>query len=97
MRQHGSKERLILLVRGVKNIGHRGDVPPDVEILQIHPVQGLVLGAYYLVNAHVGGIGAPLFGFLAQGVGIATAFNWIGIAFVAMSGISLVIGRRFAR
>ena len=42
-------------------------------------------------------IGAPLFGFLAQGVGIATAFSWIGIAFVAMSGISLVIGRRFAR
>ena len=49
------------------------------------------------ICAHVGGIGAPLFGFLAEGVGLATAFNWIGIAFVAMSGISLVIGRRFAR
>ena len=56
-----------------------------------------VLGAYYLVNAHVGGIGAPLFGFLAEGVGIGTAFSWIGVAFVGMSAVSLVIGRRFAR
>jgi FSR family fosmidomycin resistance protein-like MFS transporter len=56
-----------------------------------------VLGGYYLLNAHVGGIGAPLFGFLAQAVGIATAFSWIGIAFVVMSALALVIGRRFAR
>jgi FSR family fosmidomycin resistance protein-like MFS transporter len=56
-----------------------------------------VLGAYYLVNAHVGGIGAPLFGFLAEAVGLATAFSWIGIAFVGMSAVSLVVGRRFAR
>ena len=53
-----------------------------------------VLGAYYLLNAHVGGIGAPLFGFLAEAVGLATAFSWIGIAFVAMSAVALVIGRR---
>jgi MFS family permease len=53
-----------------------------------------VLGAYYLVNAHVGGIGAPLFGFLAEAVGLATAFGWMGIAFVAMSALAVVIGRR---
>ena len=53
-----------------------------------------VLGAYYLVNAHVGGIGAPLFGFLAEAVGLATDFSWIGIAFVALSVVALVIGRR---
>jgi MFS transporter, FSR family, fosmidomycin resistance protein len=53
-----------------------------------------VLGAYYLVNAHVGGVGAPLFGFLAEAVGLATAFGWIGIAFVAMSALAVVIGRR---
>ena len=53
-----------------------------------------VLGAYYLLNAHVGGIGAPLFGFLAEAVGLATAFSWIGIAFVALSVVALVIGRR---
>ena len=53
-----------------------------------------VLGAYYLLNAHVGGIGAPLFGLLAQGVGIATAFSWMGIAFVVMSAFVLVVGRR---
>ena len=56
-----------------------------------------VLGGYYLLNAHVGGIGAPLFGFLAEAVGLSTAFSWIGIAFVAMSAVSLVLGRRFAR
>ncbi len=53
-----------------------------------------VLGAYYLLNAHVGGIGAPLFGFLAEAVGLATAFSWMGIAFVVMSAVALVIGRR---
>jgi MFS family permease len=53
-----------------------------------------VLGAYYLVNAHVGGIGAPLFGVLAEAVGISTAFTWIGVAFVGMSAAALLIGRR---
>jgi FSR family fosmidomycin resistance protein-like MFS transporter len=53
-----------------------------------------VLGGYYLLNAHVGGIGAPLFGLLAEAVGIGTAFSWIGIAFVVMSALALVIGRR---
>src|SRR5206468_3879166 len=53
-----------------------------------------VLGGYYLLNAHVGGIGAPLFGFLAEAVGLANAFSWIGIAFVAMSAVALVVGRR---
>ena len=46
------------------------------------------------MNAHVGGIGAPLFGFLAEAVGLATAFSWIGIAFVAMSAVALLVGRR---
>ena len=53
-----------------------------------------VLGGYYLLNAHVGGIGAPLFGFLAEAVGLGSAFSWIGVAFVAMSAVALVIGRR---
>lgn len=53
-----------------------------------------VLGGYYLLNAHVGGIGAPVFGFLAEAVGLATAFSWMGIAFVAMSAVALLVGRR---
>jgi len=53
-----------------------------------------VLGGYYLLNAHVGGIGAPLFGFLAEAVGLGTAFSWIGIAFVVMSAVALLVGRR---
>ena len=53
-----------------------------------------VLGGYYLLNAHVGGIGAPIFGFLAEAVGLANAFSWMGIAFVVMSAVALVIGRR---
>ncbi|HJW49787.1 MAG TPA: MFS transporter [Candidatus Limnocylindria bacterium] len=53
-----------------------------------------VLGAFYLVNAEIGGLGAPLFGVLAQGVGLATAFAWIGIAFALLSVVVLVVGRR---
>ena len=53
-----------------------------------------VLGAYYLANAHVGGIGAPLFGFLAEAVGIGAAFNGIALAFVGLSGVTLLVGRR---
>lgn len=53
-----------------------------------------VLGGYYLLNAHVGGIGAPLFGFLAEAIGLGPAFTWIGIAFVAMSAVALLVGRR---
>jgi membrane protein implicated in regulation of membrane protease activity len=50
-----------------------------------------VLGAFYLVNAEIGGLGAPLF---AQTVGLATAFAWIGIAFAVLSVGVLVVGRR---
>jgi FSR family fosmidomycin resistance protein-like MFS transporter len=53
-----------------------------------------VLGAFYLVNAEIGGLGAPLFGVLAQGVGLATAFAWIGVAFALLSVVVLVVGRR---
>jgi MFS transporter, FSR family, fosmidomycin resistance protein len=53
-----------------------------------------VLGAYYLVNAEIGGFGAPLFGFLAEGVGITTAFGWIGIGFLLLSLFVLTVGRR---
>ena len=53
-----------------------------------------VLGAFYLVNAEIGGLGAPLFGILAQGVGLATAFAWIGVAFALLSVFVFVVGRR---
>ncbi|HEV8535618.1 MAG TPA: MFS transporter [Candidatus Limnocylindria bacterium] len=55
-----------------------------------------VLGAYYLVNAEIGGFGAPLFGVLAETVGLSTAFAWIGIAFVGLSGLTLIAARRLA-
>jgi FSR family fosmidomycin resistance protein-like MFS transporter len=53
-----------------------------------------VLGAFYLANAEIGGLGAPLFGLLAEGAGLTTAYGWIGIAFVVMSAVVLVVGRR---
>jgi MFS family permease len=53
-----------------------------------------VLGAFYLANAEIGGLGAPIFGLLAEGVGLTTAFGWIGIAFVVMSAVALLVGRR---
>ena len=53
-----------------------------------------VLGAFYLANAEIGGLGAPLFGVLAEAVGLATAFAWIGVAFAVFSVGVLVVGRR---
>ena len=53
-----------------------------------------VLGAFYLANAEIGGLGAPLFGVFAEGVGLTTAFGWIGIGFLVLSVVALVIGRR---
>jgi len=56
--------------------------------------RGTVLGAYYLANQEIGGIGAPLFGLLATGIGIGAAMSYMGIALVALSAASIVIGRR---
>ena len=56
--------------------------------------RGTVLGAYYLANQEIGGIGAPLFGLLATGIGIGAAMSYMGIALVALSAASVVIGRR---
>ncbi|CAN5127594.1 MFS transporter [soil metagenome] len=56
--------------------------------------RGTVLGAYYLVNAEIGGIGAPVFGLLANGIGIGLAMSYLGAAFVALSIFAVLIGRR---
>jgi MFS family permease len=53
-----------------------------------------VLGAYYLANAEIGGLGAPFFGILAEAAGLASAFTWMALAFAAMSAIALLVGRR---
>lgn len=56
--------------------------------------RGTVLGAYYLANAEIGGIGAPLFGLLATAIGIGAAMSYMGIALVLLSLVSVVVGRR---
>ncbi len=56
--------------------------------------RGTVLGAYYLVNAELGGIGAPAFGLLAMAIGIGAAMSYLGIALVLLSLVSVVVGRR---
>lgn len=56
--------------------------------------RGTVLGAYYLANAEIGGIGAPVFGLLATAIGIAAAMSYLGLALVALSVMSVVVGRR---
>ena len=56
--------------------------------------RGTVLGAYYLANAEIGGIGAPLFGLLAMAIGIGAAMSYMGIALVVLSAASVLIGRR---
>lgn len=56
--------------------------------------RGTVLGAYYLANAEIGGIGAPVFGLLATAIGIGAAMSYMGLALVALSAIAVVVGRR---
>ena len=56
--------------------------------------RGTVLGAYYLANAEIGGIGAPAFGLLATAIGIGAAMSYMGLALVALSAIAVVVGRR---
>ena len=56
--------------------------------------RGTVLGAYYLANQEIGGIGAPLFGLFATAIGIGAAMSYMGIALVVLSIASVVIGRR---
>ena len=56
--------------------------------------RGTVLGAYYLANAEIGGIGAPAFGLLATAIGIGAAMSYLGLALVALSALAVVVGRR---
>ncbi len=56
--------------------------------------RGTVLGAYYLANAEIGGIGAPLFGLLATAIGIGAAMSYLAMALVVLSAVSVVVGRR---
>jgi len=56
--------------------------------------RGTVLGAYYLANAEIGGIGAPLFGLLATAIGLGAAMSYMGLALVLLSVVSVVVGRR---
>ena len=56
--------------------------------------RGAVLGAYYLANAEIGGIGAPAFGLLATAIGIGAAMSYLGLALVALSALAVVVGRR---
>lgn len=63
----------------------------EVLIIDNTPVtrRSTVLGTYYLVNQPVGGIAAPIFGAIADASGIANAFSWLAIAFVALSVLAL--------
>lgn len=56
--------------------------------------RGTVLGAYYLANAEIGGIGAPAFGLLATVVGIGLAMSYVGVALAVLSVFAVVVGRR---
>jgi MFS family permease len=49
-----------------------------------------VLGTYYLVNQPVGGIAAPVFGIIADAIGIGAAFSWLALLFVVFSAAALL-------
>jgi MFS transporter, FSR family, fosmidomycin resistance protein len=53
-----------------------------------------VLGSYYMLSQELGGLGAPLLGFLAGAFGIAAAFSGTSLALAALSVLVLLIGRR---
>jgi MFS family permease len=59
--------------------------------------RGTVLGGYYLLNAEIGGLAAPVFGFVAVAVGIGTAFSALGLAFLALSALAALLAPRLAR
>ena len=48
-----------------------------------------VLGTYYLVNQPVGGIAAPLFGAIADAIGIGNSFAWLAAGFAVLAVIAL--------
>ncbi len=50
-----------------------------------------VLGTYYLLAAHIGGLAAPALGWLAGGVGIAAAFGFVGLLLTVLSGITVLL------
>jgi MFS transporter, FSR family, fosmidomycin resistance protein len=50
-----------------------------------------VLGTYYLLAAHIGGLAAPVLGALAGAIGIAAAFTWVGILLTALSLLTVAM------
>ena len=65
----------------------------EVLIIDNTPVtkRSTVLGTYYLVNQPVGGIAAPIFGAIADAVGIGNAFNGLAGVFIALSVAALAL------
>ena len=53
-----------------------------------------VLGSYYMLSQELGGLAAPLLGFLAFAVGIAGAYTGTCIGLAALSVAVLLVGRR---
>ena len=64
----------------------------EVLIIDSTPAtrRSTVLGTYYLINQPVGGVAAPIFGAIADASGIASAFGWLAVAFVALSAVALI-------
>jgi MFS transporter, FSR family, fosmidomycin resistance protein len=54
-----------------------------------------VLGTYYLLAAHIGGIAAPILGAFAGAIGIGPTFAWVGALLTALS--ALTVGLALAR
>jgi FSR family fosmidomycin resistance protein-like MFS transporter len=52
------------------------------------------LGAYYLIAQELGGLGAPILGLLAAGVGINQAFTAVAFLCAALSAFVLIFQRR---
>ncbi len=65
----------------------------EVLVAESAPVarRATVLGTYYLLAAHIGGLAAPALGWLAGVIGIAAAFSWVGALLTALSALTVVL------
>ena len=53
-----------------------------------------VLGSYYMLSQELGGLGAPMLGFLAVALGIGAAYGGTALVLVALSVVVLLVGRK---
>ena len=91
-----SNELILLPLAAIGLAGAMRQTVTEVFVMDSAPAhrRATVLGSYYMLSQELGGLGAPLLGFLAGGLGIASAFSVTTGALAAVSILVLLLGRR---